>query len=112
MGRVLLAAMPAAEAKRILATASRKALTPRTVTDLAGLMAILDEVRGKDFAIVDQELELGLRSIAVPLRDARGAVVAALNVGLHAARMSCEQMEQELLPELRAVQADVRSLLR
>lgn len=112
MGRVLLAALPRAQAHQILTRSPRKAMTPRTITDLDRLMAVLDEVREKDYAIVDQELEVGLRSIAVPLRDARRNVVAAINFGLHAARMTCERMEHELLPELRAVQASAQTLLR
>jgi IclR family pca regulon transcriptional regulator len=111
MGRVLLAALPEEEARRIIVESDRKPLTLTTVTDVEALMTVLEEVRANDFAMVDQELELGLRSIAVPLRDARGRVAAAANVGLHAARMTCEQMKAEILPELRSMQSSVRSQL-
>ncbi len=111
MGRVLLAALPPEDARRLFSRAPLPKLTPATVTDVGRLMAILDEVRAQDFAIIDQELEIGLRSIAVPLRNGQGKVVAALNVGLQAARMAPERMIEDILPKLRSVQDEVARLL-
>lgn len=83
MGRVLLAALDDAEADALLA-GELAARTPRTLTDPAALRAELDRVRAQGWAAVDQELERGLRSIAAPVRDAAGTVVAAVNVSTSA----------------------------
>jgi IclR family pca regulon transcriptional regulator len=106
MGRVMLAARQPAEARALLEKTARRKLTPSTVTDVADLMAILERVRADDYALVDQELEVGLRSLAVPLRNGAGVALGAVNVGLHAARMSCDDMIERILPRLRAVQAE------
>jgi IclR family transcriptional regulator, pca regulon regulatory protein len=74
-------------------------------------MAEFCEVRRQGYALIDQELEIGLRSIAVPLENARGLVVAALNIGALAAHAAAEEMVARYLPEMRAVQAALRSLL-
>lgn len=82
MGRIMLAALPEDRAHDILASRPMMARTPHTLTDLQALMRELERARRQGFASVDQEVEIGLRSIAVPLRNARGVVVAALNTGL------------------------------
>jgi len=109
MGRVLLAARPPAERARLLA-APAAALTSRTVTDAAALARTLDEVAAAGWALVDEELELGVRSIAVPVRDASGAVVAAVNV---ASRPGAVDLVADVLPHLRetvaAIETDLRS---
>ena len=99
MGRVLLAALPEAEARALLANSARPKLTPHTRTSVAELMRELSAVRTRGYAIVDQELELGLRSIAVPLRG-RAGVVGALNVGAQAPRVTVRRMRDEMLPAL------------
>jgi IclR family transcriptional regulator, pca regulon regulatory protein len=111
MGRTILAFRPPEEARRILHRNERRKLTANTITDLDALMALLERIRADGFCIVDQELELGLRSIAVPLFNKRGDVIAALNVGAQAARVSCERMREEFLPSLLAVQRDIAGLL-
>jgi IclR family pca regulon transcriptional regulator len=75
-------------------------MTERTVVSQKKLRDILAAVRHDGYALVDEELELGLRSIAVPVRGASGNVLAALNVGAQAARVSVETMKQEFLPVL------------
>jgi IclR family pca regulon transcriptional regulator len=109
MGRVLLAARPPAERARLL-PAPAAALTDRTVTDAATLTRTLDEVAAAGWALVDEELELGVRSIAVPVRDAGGTVVAAANV---AVRPGTVDLVADVLPHLQAcvaaVEADLRS---
>ena len=109
MGRVLLAARPPAERARLLARPAA-ALTDRTVTDAATLARTLDEVAAAGWALVDEELELGVRSIAVPVRDAGGVVVAAANV---AVRPGTVDLVADVLPHLKAyvaaVEADLRS---
>ncbi|HEX2773226.1 MAG TPA: IclR family transcriptional regulator [Micromonosporaceae bacterium] len=100
MGRVLLAAQPAAWLDEYLATAQLRPLTRRTVTDPAKLRAILTKIAAQGYAIVDQELEEGLRSVAAPIHGENGSVIAALNVSAHARRGSFEVIRRELLPPL------------
>lgn len=107
MGRVLLAGLPRAERARRLAEADLKPLTGFTLTDPDRLSAVLDRVAGEGFALVDQELEEGLRSVAVPVRDHTGAVAAAVNVSLHAARTSADQARAGILPVLRETAARI-----
>ncbi|MFI9762798.1 IclR family transcriptional regulator C-terminal domain-containing protein [Streptomyces sp. NPDC051963] len=97
LGRVMLADIP----KAALVLGELRALTPRTVTDTAAVSALLDEVRSHGYALVDEELEEGLRSIAVPVRDRTGRVVAAVNVAMHAARHTVDECVRDILPELR-----------
>ncbi|WP_296370716.1 IclR family transcriptional regulator C-terminal domain-containing protein [Pseudonocardia sp.] len=102
MGRVLLAAQSPRPRVEL------RALTDRTVTDPAVLDRELDAVRDNGFCVVDEELELGLRSIAVPIRDAAGAVVAAANVS---SRAGSVDLVHDVLPDLRvcaaAIEADL-----
>ena len=111
MGRVLLAALVPAEARQILESTSRPSRTAHTVTDLDALMDILGQVREQGYALIDQEVELGLRSIAVPLTTARGQTVAALNVGLSAGTEPVSALTERYLPALRAVQAELAQVL-
>ena len=80
MGRVLLAGLPAPQLDDYMARADLAPLTGRTLHDAGSLRAELDRVRAQGWALVDQELEAGLRSVAAPLRDADDRVVAAVNV--------------------------------
>ncbi|MBO4256975.1 IclR family transcriptional regulator domain-containing protein [Streptomyces griseorubiginosus] len=105
MGRVLLADLP--EPDRTLGPL--RPLTSHTITDPAALAAVLDEVRAAGHALVDEELEEGLRSVAVPVRDRTGRAVAALNVAMHAARHSVEECVRDILPELRRTAALVEA---
>lgn len=111
MGRVLLAAKPDAEARALLERTERRALTPKTRTDVDDLMAELARVRAEGVSVIDEELELGLRSIAVPVENGAGRVVAAINVGAQALRVSVAEMREGFLPRLRAVQAELRRLV-
>ncbi|MDW5329246.1 IclR family transcriptional regulator [Plantactinospora sp. KLBMP9567] len=112
MGRVLLAAQPARWLDSYLDTAELRPLTRRTVTDPARLRTILNRIGNQGYAIVDQELEEGLRSLAAPIRDADGAVIAALNVSAHASRGSSEVIRKELLPPLLATAKRIEEDLR
>ncbi|MFK8250087.1 IclR family transcriptional regulator [Ancylobacter terrae] len=111
MGRVLLAALPEGEAQAILARSDIRPHTGLTRTEPGALMAEIARIRAQGYAVIDQELELGLCSIAVPLRDARDRVVAALNIGASAAQMPAADMPGRFLPALRKVQAELRPLL-
>ncbi|WP_323747262.1 IclR family transcriptional regulator domain-containing protein [Catenulispora pinisilvae] len=101
MGRVLLADLDSAARKHVLGSTALQPLTRHTVTDQRRLLAILTETARQGFALVDQELEEGLRSIAVPVRGAQGRAVGAINVSLHAARTSATEAQQNVLPVLR-----------
>ncbi|MBQ0707507.1 IclR family transcriptional regulator [Ochrobactrum sp. AP1BH01-1] len=112
MGRVLLAGLHEPDVLAILERTERKALTPFTKVEIAALMAELSRVRSQGYAINDQELELGLRSIAVPVFNFKGAVVAALNIGAPAAHVETSGLVERFLPAMLQVQSDLRSLLR
>ncbi|NBO21504.1 MAG: IclR family transcriptional regulator, partial [Rhodobacteraceae bacterium] len=112
MGRVMLAALPEAEMQARLERSSRTARTALTLTGMAELMAEIARVRSQGFSIIDQEIEMGLCSIAVPLRNARGQVIAALNLGRAAGPEPMADVAPRLLPELTKVAADLRALLR
>ena len=111
MGRILLAHQPEAALVDRLSHMTLAPLTEKTVTSKAELVRLLDKIRADGFAIVDQELELGLRSIAVPVRDAAGNIVAAMNVSTQAARTTLRDMERRFLPEMRAAALDLAPLL-
>jgi IclR family pca regulon transcriptional regulator len=101
MGRVLLAALPEDELIARIEQSEIRPLTPKTVTDHAALIGIVHKARAEGFALADEELELGLRSIAVPVRTRQNRVVAAMNVGVHAARVSSQELIERFLPVLR-----------
>lgn len=102
MGRVLLAFAPEADVSAYFQRVPLARQTPHTITELAVMRRELQHVRTTGYALVDQELELGLRSIAVPVRQSDGRAVAAINVGAQAARVDLETMVRTYLPELRA----------
>lgn len=112
MGRVLLAALPPAELDEALAATELRPLSAHTITDEAALREVLARVREQGWAAVDQELEEGLRSLAVPIHDASGAVVAALNVSVHASRGTMASLRRDVLPLAQkaaaAIEADLR----
>lgn len=101
MGRVLLSGLSEQDLSALLARATIRENTPKTVTDRDRLAELVRQARAEGFAIVDEELELGLRSIAVPVRDRSGAIVAAINVSTQSARFTVKEMEAEILPHLR-----------
>jgi IclR family pca regulon transcriptional regulator len=109
MGRVLLAGLPAGEREARLARTELRPLTSHTVTDPARLLGLLGRVRDEGFALVDEELEEGLRSLAVPVRDHTGRTVAALNVAMHTARRTTDECLAEVLAPLRATAAAIES---
>jgi len=112
MGRVLLASLAPGELEAFLARVEFTRYTERTVITAEKLRQVLRQVRSNGYAIVDQELELGLRSMAVPIQSPAGKVVAALNTGAHAQRVSIQEMQSEFLPHLRAAAQELCMLLR
>src|ERR1700752_660393 len=100
LGKVLLAALPVAEAERVLAEPSRSGITTRWQPDAAERAAALREVRARGWALTDEQLAPGIRSVAVPLRDGEGRVIAALNVNSHAAETPLDVLIGRHLPLL------------
>jgi IclR family pca regulon transcriptional regulator len=101
MGRVLLAELPSSELREIV-PARLETHTEHTIATRTDLEIELERVRAQGWALVDQELEHGLRSIAAPLRDARGRAVAAMNVSTQAPRTDIEDIQDTVLPALLA----------
>ena len=100
MGRVLLAQLSPRDLDAYLARADLHARTERTITSPDRLRTELERVREQGWCMQDQELEDGVRSVAVPVRDSDGRVVAAINVSAHASRVSLEKLRQVFLPAL------------
>jgi IclR family pca regulon transcriptional regulator len=101
MGRVLLSDLPKAELRSFLASAKIVAHTPKSIADPLMLEREITRVAEQGFAIIDEELELGLRSIAVPVRDRAGRVVAAINISTQSSRFSPDEMKTLILPSLK-----------
>jgi IclR family transcriptional regulator, pca regulon regulatory protein len=102
MGRVLLAGFSEERFSAYLDRIILNSLTPKTITDKSHLADVIKHVRTDGYALVDEELELGLRSIAVPISTSQGGVIAAMNVGAHAGRTSAVEMIGRILPNLRS----------
>jgi IclR family pca regulon transcriptional regulator len=115
MGRVLLAALPAKELDAYMAETDFDRLTGHTVTGKAALRRVLRTVAEQGFALIDQELELGVRSAAAPVHDADGKVIAAINVSAHASRVTMQELRSYFLPTLlraaEEIDRDLRSRL-
>lgn len=112
MGRVLLAALSGDEARELLSSAPLPARTPHTLTAPEAILAELERVRDRGYSLIDQEVELGLRSIAVPLFNARGLVVAAVNVGVPAMQVGVGELVPLYFEALRGLQSNLRAVLR
>jgi IclR family pca regulon transcriptional regulator len=102
MGRVLLSDLPPPQLREFLSTARIERNTEKSITDRNKLAAEITRVAQAGFAIVDEELEIGLRSLAVPIRDRSRRVVAAINVSTQSSRFTTAEMEREILPHLLA----------
>ena len=111
LGRVMLAHLPPEQLDAYLEHTRLRPMTANTIVNPKRLREVLAGVRRDGYAINDEELELGLRSIAVPVRGASGAVLAALNVGAQAARVSVEQLQHEFLPVLQRGAQELAVLL-
>lgn len=113
MGRVLLASRTPDEMTAYLARVNLEQRTPHTVVDQDELRSILERVAASGYAVVDQELESGLRSLSVPIRDRAREVIAAMNVSVDAQRVSREELESRFLPLLRTtaerIEADLHA---
>ncbi|AMD49661.1 transcriptional regulator [Bordetella holmesii F627] len=111
MGRVLLAGLPSAELDRVLAASPIQAYTACTLTTVAQVKDELTRVREQGYACVVQELEPGLQSVAVPIMDRSGRVIAAMNVSGHVSRFSRDEMLRAFLPGLQHAAGQVNQAL-
>jgi len=111
LGRVLLAAMPEEEARDLLCARPLAARTQHTLTDVDAILEQLACIRAQGFAVIDQEVESGLCSIAIPLMNARGQVVAAVNIGVSAFDMQASGLVAAYLPALRDLQRRLAGMM-
>ncbi len=111
MGRVMLAALPEDKARELLESHPLQRRTDRTLHDVQTITTELARVRMQGYAAVDQEVEQSLRSIAVPVKNARGSVVAALNTGLAASSEPMPSVIEAYLPPLQQVSNELRGVL-
>ena len=111
MGRVLLAALPEPEREALIAKAKFERFTRYTIIDKDELRAALDKAKRNNYSLVDQELEIDLRTIAIPIQNASGRVVAAMNISARASETGKKQMLDEFLPVMREAAASMRPLL-
>jgi IclR family transcriptional regulator, pca regulon regulatory protein len=111
MGRAMLSQLPEAELRAVLARSHPRSLTPKTISGPEQLLFEMARVRQQGWALVDQELEDGLRSIAAPVRNPRGQTLAAVNLSTHASRTTLDELRGPLLAQLlqtvAAIEADL-----
>jgi IclR family pca regulon transcriptional regulator len=111
MGRMLLSGLAPKELANYLSRVRMAPHTPHTVVAPDKVRTIVEALRGRDFAVVDQELEIGLRSIGVAVRDSSGRIAAAINISVQASRVSIAEMEKRLKPPLLAAAHELGLLL-
>jgi IclR family pca regulon transcriptional regulator len=111
-GRVLLAAQPTEMWDGLLRSIPLTAMTEKTVTDRVEFRKVLEQVRDQGWSLVDQELEKGLMSIAVPLRNSAGGLVGSINVGVPTVRMSPDEMVRFILPRLMGAVSNISQALK
>jgi IclR family transcriptional regulator, pca regulon regulatory protein len=111
LGRAILAYQPEEAIEAYLRRIRMEARTPKTVTDKTEFRAVLEATRAQGYALVNEELEFGLRSIAVPVIQKSGQVTIALNLSAQAGRVSADEMRERFLPSLSAASESLRYLL-
>ena len=111
MGRVLLAGLGDLQLDEFLDGLVVSGPTPQSINNLDALRSEILTVRGQGYALIDQELELGIRSVSAPLRDRRGRTLAAINVGTHAARVTLKELRGVILPDLLATARNIEAQL-
>ncbi len=111
MGRVLLAALPDEEMQDFMNGLEIQKLTENTITEKDKLIERIQLVRERGWALADQELEIGVRSIACPIKDKNGKTIAALNISGHASRVSKDEMLDKFLPHLKSTVAHIEGAI-
>jgi len=107
MGRVLLAGLTDGQLDAYISRARFEKLTPHTVIDPAAFRGVIEQTRADGYTLVDQELEEGVRSIAAPVHNSRGEVIAAINVSCHASRIGVARMRKEFRPKVLETAAEI-----
>jgi len=111
MGRVLLSRMEDEDLREYLHNLKIEKLTENTITDPDKLFERIKLVRNRGWAIADQELEIGVRSIACPIKDKSGKTIAALNISGHASRVSKDEMQEKFLPHLKSTVVQIENAI-
>lgn len=111
LGRALLSETPEGQVAALWAASDHRNPTPRTVQTLDEFRSALAAARSLGYALVEEELDAGLRSIAVPIRDRDRTIVAAVNVSTHVSRTSVEVLRRRFLPELQRAAADIEAMV-
>lgn len=111
LGRALLASLPAAEAARRVQAMERAALTPKTTTSVEGVLARVEHCRREGWAGSDGELELGVRSLAVPAYSRAGDAIGALSISVRSERMTMTEFRDAMLPMLLRARDTLRERL-
>jgi IclR family pca regulon transcriptional regulator len=111
MGRVLLAGLEGGALDEFLGRLVVAGPTAQSISDVESLRSEIDSVRAQGYALIDQELEVGIRSVAAPLRDRRGRTLAAVNVGTHAARVTLKELRGVILPDLLSTARSIEAQL-
>ena len=111
MGRVLLAGLSEPQLEEFLDGLVASGPTEQSINNTEALRSEIHTVRSQGYALIDQELEEGIRSVAAPLRDRRGRTLAAINVGTHAARVTLKELRGVILPDLLATARSIESQL-
>lgn len=112
MGRVLLSGLSEDDLREYISRTTFEKLTPNTITDPRRFRSIVSKVRSDGFALVDQELEEGVRSIAAPIRNSRDEVIAAMNLSCHASRVDVDRMLEEFQPRLLEAASEISERVR
>jgi IclR family pca regulon transcriptional regulator len=110
LGRIMFGYLDEAEIWRRLMSQRIEAYTPQTITDIQALFDRIGADRAQRFSIVDEELERGLRALAVPVLDRGGQMVGAINLSTHSTRTTRNEMRERFLPELNRVAEQVSSM--
>lgn len=111
MGRVLLAGLADHEMQEFIRGIKAEQLTPNTITDSEKLIERIQLVRERGWALADQELEIGVRSIACPIKNKNRKTIAALNISGHASRVSKDEMLEKFLPHLKSTVAQIENAI-
>jgi IclR family pca regulon transcriptional regulator len=112
MGRVLLSGLNDDDLEAYISETTFEKLTPNTIINAKRLQTIVRQVRTDGFALVDQELEEGVRSIAAPIHNSRGEVIAAMNVSCHASRVDVDRMLEDFKPRLLETASEISGRVR
>ncbi len=111
MGRVLMSGLAQNDLEKVLDNLELEAYTPHTITNKQELGDRINLVKERGWALADQELEIGVRSIACPVKDKDGKTIAALNISGHASRVTKEEMIENYLPTLKRTVKEIENAL-